>query len=141
MWNIQESFMKQLSILVYQVTALLKLEFACIKSKRSRQVKLSYLMRKALDIIQWELICMNQNMIISRLEGRCWYTKDRKINPSCYVGEQLIPSVTKKKTRKSVNSSKCKFRMEYANKSDAPDGAMLIMTKMIIYTGRKIYLV
>ena len=49
--------------------------------------------------------------------------KDGKTLPVSYVGEKLLPSLTKKKTRKSVNISKCilNFRSEYANKSDVAD--------------------
>ena len=62
-------------------------------------------------------------MIIPTLEGHGWYMKDRKIHPFWYAGGKLTPSVTKRKTRNSVNSSKCKlkFRIEYANKSDVAD--------------------
>ena len=41
--------------------------------------------------------------------------KDRKILLVWYVGEQLLQSLTRRKTRKSVNSS------NYTNKSDAVD--------------------
>ena len=44
------------------------------------------------------------------------YMKDRKILPVWYVGEQLPQSLTRRKTRKSVNTSK------YTNKSDVVDG-------------------
>ena len=49
-----------------------------------------------------------------------WKTK---IFSVWYVGEQLPLSFTKRKSRKSVNSSKCKlnFRSEYTNKSDVVD--------------------
>ena len=57
----------------------------------------------------------HDNMIMPKLEGRGWYMKDGKIPPVWYVGEQLPPSLTKKNTRKSVNSSK------YANKSVVAD--------------------
>ena len=60
---------------------------------------------------------MKQNMIIPKLERRGWYMKDGKILPVWYVGEQLPQSLNRRKTRKSVNSSK------YANKSDVADDA------------------
>ena len=60
---------------------------------------------------------MKQNMIIPKLEIRGWYMKDRKILPVWYVGEQLPQILTRRKTRKSVDSSK------YANKSDVADDA------------------
>ena len=62
-------------------------------------------------------------MIIPRLEGRVKYMKDGNTLPFQYFGEQLPPSVTKRKTRNSVNSSKykLKFRSKYANKSDVAD--------------------
>ena len=41
--------------------------------------------------------------------------KDRKILLVWYVGEQLLQSLTRRKTRKSVNSS------NYTNKSDVVD--------------------
>ena len=41
-------------------------------------------------------------MIISKLKGRGWYMKDGKILPVWYVGEQLPPSLTKRKTRSDV---------------------------------------
>ena len=43
--------------------------------------------------------------------------KDQKICPVWYVWGQLPPSLTKRKTWKAVNSSKCKMniRSEYAN--------------------------
>ena len=58
---------------------------------------------------------MNDNKIIPKLEGRGSYMKDGKIPPVWYVGEQLPLRLTKKNTRKSVNSSK------YANKSVVAD--------------------
>ena len=58
---------------------------------------------------------MKQNMIIPKLVGRGWYMKDGNILPVWYVGEQLPSSLTKRKVRKFVNSSK------YANKSGVAD--------------------
>ena len=62
-------------------------------------------------------------MITPRLERRDWYIKDGKIFPVWYIGKQLLPSLTKRKTGKLVNSSKCKlnFRSQYANKSGVAD--------------------
>ena len=54
-------------------------------------------------------------MIMPKLEGRGWYMKDKKIVPVWYFGEQLLPRLTRRQTRKSVNSSK------YVNKSDVAD--------------------
>ena len=54
-------------------------------------------------------------MSIAKLEGCGWYMKGGKLLPVWYVGEQLHPNLTKRKTRKSINSSK------YANKSDIAD--------------------
>ena len=66
---------------------------------------------------------MTQNMIVPKLKGHGWHMKDRKNFPVWYVGEKLPPSLIKRKTRKSVNSPKCKlnFRSEYVNKSDVAD--------------------
>ena len=64
---------------------------------------------------------MKKNMIIPKLKGRGWYMKDGKILPIWYVGEQLPPSLTKRKTRKSVNSSKYAYKSDVADDSDADD--------------------
>ena len=58
--------------------------------------------------------CMKQKTIIDKLKGHSWHMKDRKILLVWYFGEQLPPVLTKRKTRKLVNSSKCKlnFRSE-----------------------------
>ena len=60
---------------------------------------------------------MKQYMIIPKLERCGWHMEDWRICPVWYVGGQLPPSLTKRKTWKSVNSSKCKLniRSEYAN--------------------------
>ena len=59
--------------------------------------------------------CMKQNMIIPELERCGWCMKDVKVLQVWYVGGQLPPSFTKRKTKKLVNSSK------YANKSGDTD--------------------
>ena len=64
---------------------------------------------------------MKQNMIIPKLEGRGWYMKKVKILPVWYVGEQLPPSLTKRKTRQSVNSSKYANKYDVADDGDADD--------------------
>ena len=56
-------------------------------------------------------------MTAPKLKIGGWYMKDRKILPVWYVGEQLPQSLSRRKTRKSVNSSK------YASKSDVADDA------------------
>ena len=57
-----------------------------------------HLKRRDLQCFIWKQ-CMKQNMIIPKPEGRGWYMKDRIILPVWYVGEQLPPSLTKRKTR------------------------------------------
>ena len=73
-----------------------------------------HLERSDLQCFIWKQY-MKQNMIIPKPEGRGWYMKDGTDLPIWCVGEQLPPSFTKIKTKKSVNSSK------YANKSDVAD--------------------
>ena len=70
---------------------------------------------------------MKQNTIIPKLEGRGWHMKDRKNFPVWYTGKKLPPSLIKRKTRRSSNSSKYipNFWSEYVNESDVAndDGA------------------
>ena len=75
-----------------------------------------HLNRSDLQCFIWTK-CMRQNMIITKLKIRGWCMKDGKILPVWYVGEQLLQSLTRRKTRKLVNSSK------YAKKSDVADDA------------------
>ena len=71
-------------------------------------------------------------MIIPKLEIRGWYMKDRKTLPVWYVEEQLPQILTRRKTRKSVNSSK--YMQTNLMLLMMP---MLMMKMMIIYPRKK----
>ena len=75
-----------------------------------------HLSRSGLQCFIWTQ-CMRQNMIIPKLKIRAWCMEDGKILPVWYVGKQLLQSLTRRKNRKLVNSSK------YANKSDVAGDA------------------
>ena len=113
--------MQLLCNLVYQERVLLKLEFPCIKSNGSRQFQLisdeesiaQHLKRNDLQCFIWKQ-CMKRNLITPKLERRGWYMKDKKVL-------QLLPTLTKRKSRKSINSSKHPNKSDDADDGDADD--------------------